>query len=317
VNPGNESFQAIRFAADDDLLLGETVLALGNPFGLGVSVSRGILSSKTRRPPVEDQPLEMEDWLQTDAAINPGNSGGPLVNLKGELIGLNVAIFREGQGIGFAVPVKRISEAISEIFTPEQIKSLWFGARFRSAPGGVMTASVEPESPAAKAGLREGDVIVLVNGRAPLGLMDLSREIVSTGDNRELRLEFLRGRERGRISVQLIPETQVFNAGLIRQKLGLTVQELPSEVAAQMRLGTREGLLITAVEKNSPGGRASLIRGDVLRAIDGRPVENVKAAAKMLYSRKAGEVVELSLFVSRTRSGFIAVYAAKAEVTLR
>src|ERR1019366_8688069 len=99
----DDKFQAIRFAADDDLLLGETVLALGNAFGLGVSVSRGILSSKTRRPPVASEVLEMEDWLQTDAAINPGNSGGPLVNLRGELIGLNVAMFREGHGIGFAI----------------------------------------------------------------------------------------------------------------------------------------------------------------------------------------------------------------------
>src|SRR5262245_4472278 len=80
ISEGNESFKAVKFAADDDLFLGETVIALGNPFGLGISVSRGILSSRSRRPPVEDVPLDLEDWLQTDAAINPGNSGGPLIN---------------------------------------------------------------------------------------------------------------------------------------------------------------------------------------------------------------------------------------------
>ena len=104
--PG-ERFKAIKFAADDDLLLGETVIALGNPFGLGGSVTRGILSSKNRRPSTGEEPLGMEDWLQTDAAINPGNSGGPLVNLRGELIGLNVAVYRDehagerGIGVGF------------------------------------------------------------------------------------------------------------------------------------------------------------------------------------------------------------------------
>src|SRR5882762_3948868 len=157
--PG-EKFKAIKFAKDDDLLLGETVLALGNPFGLGGSVSRGILSSKNRRPSLEDEPLNVADWLQTDAAINPGSSGGPLVNLRGELIGLNVAIYRQGHGIGFAIPIKLVTEAVSEIFIPEVTKSIWFGARIKSGPYPLAITEVESESPAAKAGLKKGDVIV-------------------------------------------------------------------------------------------------------------------------------------------------------------
>src|SRR6185369_10206701 len=116
--PG-EKFRAIRFAREDDLLLGETVLALGNPFGLGGSVTRGILSSKSRTVPKEGESLAIPNWLQTDAPINPGNSGGPLVNLRGELIGINVAIYREAQGISFAVPVKQVSAALAEIYSPE------------------------------------------------------------------------------------------------------------------------------------------------------------------------------------------------------
>src|ERR1041384_5418975 len=99
--PG-EKFSAIKFAREDDLLLGETVLALGNPYGLGGSVTRGILSSKSRVIPKEGMPLDIPNWLQTDAPINRGNSGGPLVNLRGELIGINVAILNQAQGIGFA-----------------------------------------------------------------------------------------------------------------------------------------------------------------------------------------------------------------------
>ena len=111
--PG-ERFKAIKFAHDDDLLLGETVLALGNPFGLGGSVTRGILSSKNRRPATGKEPLNIEDWLETDAAINPGNSGGPLVNLRGELIGLNVAVSQQeqGMGLGFSIPIKQVSAAL-------------------------------------------------------------------------------------------------------------------------------------------------------------------------------------------------------------
>src|SRR5262249_5766202 len=127
VTKPSQKFKAIKFAADDDLLLGETVLALGNPFGLGGSVTKGILSSKNRRPASGNEPLDVEDWLQTDAAINAGNSGGPLVNLRGELIGLNVAVTRQdqGMGLGFSIPVKQVSAAFARFFTPELTDALW------------------------------------------------------------------------------------------------------------------------------------------------------------------------------------------------
>src|SRR5688572_1577727 len=176
--PG-ERFVPIRFATDDDLYLGETVMALGNPFGLGGSVSRGILSSKTRRSTSQDGILDMEDWIQTDAAINPGNSGGPLVNLEGHLIGLNVAIFKEGQGIGFAIPVKRVTEALGEIFTPEVLRKLWFGAEFKQTTIGVSVAGVEPDSPAEKGGLKAGDIVLQVNSSVPKSVFALNREMIS------------------------------------------------------------------------------------------------------------------------------------------
>src|SRR6185295_17409532 len=169
--PG-ERFRAVKFTRDDDLLLGETVLALGNPFGLGGSVSRGILSSKNRRLPKEHEPLDYADWLQTDAAINPGNSGGPLINLRGELIGLNVAMYREGQGIGFAIPIKQVTEALSEIFIPEVINSLWFGAQIKAGQHALLVTAVESNSPAGKAGLTVGDQILQVDGKTPKGFVE-------------------------------------------------------------------------------------------------------------------------------------------------
>jgi serine protease Do len=317
VTRGDDKFHAIRFAADDDLLLGETVLALGNPFGLGVSVSRGILSSKTRRPPVEGEALEMEDWLQTDAAINPGNSGGPLVNLRGELIGLNVAMFREAQGIGFAIPVKRLSEAVSEISTPEAIKGLWLGSRFKMASSGVVAASIEPGSPADKAGLRSGDLILRVNGRAARTPVEVNREIIAVGETQEFQLQVQRKGEHRTLTLQLVPEKEVFNASLIRQKLGVTVQELSPDAAAELGLNSTEGLLIAGVEKNSPAARANLARGYVIRAINGVAPESIPAAAKMLYPRKPGERVELGLVVCSLQGRALYVHPAKAEVTIR
>ena len=317
ITHNDEKFQAIRFAADDDLLLAETVLALGNPFGLGVSVSRGILSSKTRRPPVENQSLDMEDWLQTDAAINPGNSGGALVNLRGELIGLNVAVFREGQGIGFAIPVKRLSEAVSRIFTPEEIKGLWLGARFRTGPRGVMAVAVDPGSPADKGGLRTGDVVQRVNEQAARTAIELNREILTAEDKRDVQLEVLRKGERRTVSIRLLPERQVFNAGLVRQKLGVHVQELTGDRAAELGLESGQGLLVTAVEKGSPAAQAGLGRGCIIQGIDGESAGTVLGAAKRLYARKAGQRVQLTILASRVRGSYLELYPAKVELAVR
>ena len=163
--PG-EKFHAIRLAREDDLLLGETVLALGNPYGLGGSVTRGILSSKSRRLPKEGEPLDIPNWLQTDAPINPGNSGGPLVNLRGELIGINVAVLNEDpsgngrpvQGIGFAIPIRLVEEALTD-FPREFVKSGWFGARVKVGlvPADVRRrAAGEPGGPGGIEGRRRG-----------------------------------------------------------------------------------------------------------------------------------------------------------------
>ncbi|MEK7686640.1 MAG: trypsin-like peptidase domain-containing protein [Verrucomicrobiota bacterium] len=295
--PG-EKFSAATFAADDDLLLGETVMALGNPFGLGGSVSRGILSSKPRRTSAGNKRLELEDWLQTDAAINPGNSGGPLINLRGEIIGLNVAIYREGQGIGFAIPAKRLSEALAEIFTPE-IKSLWFGARFHGKTNGIVVVSVEAGSPADKAGLQPDDAILRVNQRIPQNVFQLNRELITVGDSEDIPLAVQRGQERKNVTVRLIPEKEFFNAALIREKLGATLQELTAELAERMGLSSAAGLIIAGVDKNGPAEKAGLQRGLLIQAIDGQIPEDLTAAAKVLHGRKKGEKVQLSVLMPR------------------
>lgn len=296
--PG-EKFSPVRFAADDDLLLGETVIALGNPFGLGGSVSRGILSAKTRRAQAEEGLLDHEDWIQTDAAINPGNSGGALINLRGELIGLNVAIFKEGRGIGFAIPIKRVNEALSEIFTPEGAASLWFGARVQTGPAGLVVTAVERGSPADKAGLQRGDLVQRVNTRTPRTAFAFNRELLETGDRADVAITVQRGAERKNLVVRLVAETTFFNAELIRRKLGCTVQEVTPAIAMRAGLDSTEGLILTAVEPDSPAAEARLGRGMILLGVNGQAVNGITSTARFLNSLKRGASFKAMMLAGR------------------
>lgn len=312
----SEKFKAIRFAADDDLLLGETVIALGNPFGLGGSVSRGILSSKNRRPATGDEPLDIQDWLQTDAPINPGNSGGPLVNLKGELIGLNVAMVREAQGIGFAIPIKMVSEALAESYTPENVKSLWFGAHVKAGTLPLTIHSVQAGSPADKAGLKVGDVVQDVNGHVPHSFIEFNREVMNSAKE-EATVQIARGGSLEKIKVRMVPEKTFFNAKLIQQRLGVSVQELTKELAERMGLNNVDGLLIAGIDKGSPAEKEELQRGMLITGVDQLQPPDIVETAKHLYGKKAGEKVSVQVLVPRRRGNFITIQQGKAELTLR
>jgi serine protease Do len=311
-----EKFSAVKFAADDDLLLGETVLALGNPFGLGGSVSRGILSSKSRRPATENEPLDVMDWLQTDAAINPGNSGGPLINLRGELIGINVAIYREGQGIGFAIPVKRIAAAMSDIYSPEELDSLWFGARVRPGTSPLQVASVQMESPAGKAGLRAGDLILQVNGKPPRSFMEFIGQLRQIKDGEDLVLNIQRGDEKRKINFRLLPEKDFFNAELIRKKIGATLQEMTPELAEGLGLNWR-GLLVSGVDRGTAAADAELQRGMLITTIDGQAIRDVRTAAKRLYTKAKGDKVVMDVVMPRHRGAFLQYLQGRAELVIR
>jgi serine protease Do len=311
--PGDK-FVAAHFAADDDLLLGETVMALGNPFGLGGSVSRGILSSKNRRPPAENEPMDVTDWLQTDAAINPGNSGGPLIDLRGDVIGISVAVYREGQGIGFAVPIKRVSEAIGSLFTPEAVKELWFGARFQAGTNGFVVHEVEGGSPAEKAGLRVGDAVRRVNDRVPRNLIELTQAIVGAGGAHEVTLQIQRGSDQRQLAVRLVPESTVFNADLIRQKTGLTLQAITAPLAQRLRLPSTEGFVVSDVDEGSPAARAGLEPGVVIQGFAGRPLTDLRDLARSLYPRKRGDKITLDVMIKRQRGAFIEYRTGQLEV---
>ena len=150
----------VEIASDREVLLGETVIAVGNPFGLEHTVTKGIISAKNRKYTAGD--LTFDDILQTDAAINPGNSGGPLINLRGQIVGINMAILTQAQGIGFAIPAKRVANLVATWFSPEKRARLWLGLRFASEDGKIAVADVQENSPAAKAGVLPHDQVLAV-----------------------------------------------------------------------------------------------------------------------------------------------------------
>ncbi len=313
--PG-QKFVAARFAHDDDLLLGETVLALGNPFGLGGSVSRGILSSKSRRPTQSDEALNIQDWLQTDAAVNPGNSGGPLINLRGEVIGINVAVLKGGQGISFAIPIKAVAEAVSEIFTPE-LDGLWFGARMNAGVRPLQVQSVEKDSPAARAGLRVGDVILAVEETVPRTFIEMNRLLLAAGEGKDIALRIKRDGQTKEVSVRQIREDSFFNVELIQKRLGASLQQLTPKLAESLGLGATSGLIVAGVEKDSPAAEAKLDRRFIIQAIDRQPTPTIVAAARVLHARARGEKVALSLVVEQVEGRFIHSFIATTEAVLR
>jgi S1-C subfamily serine protease len=318
--PG-EKFKAIHLAREDDLLLGETVLALGNPFGLGGSVSRGILSSKSRNVPKEGEPLDIPNWLQTDAPINLGNSGGPLVNLRGELIGINVAVLNEvmgqrAQGIGFAIPIRRVLEALSDIFPTEFVKTYWFGARVKVGTTPLVISSVQPQSPAGKAGVKAGDAILEVNGKAPKSFIDFT-DLLAAGAGSDVTLVIQRGAARKDVAVRLVPEKTVFNGGMIRDKLGLNLEALTPQLAARYGVGAADAFVIAGAQEDSPAAAAGLQRGILVTAIDGQLPADLCAAAKLLYAKKKGDRVQLEIAVPQRVGNFNVLRQGVAELAAR
>ncbi len=309
--PAGKHFRTVKLAKPDDLLLGETVLALGNPFGLGGSVSRGILSSKSRRPEVPSanttaggSRLDIPDWLQTDASINPGNSGGPLVNLRGELIGISVAVLRPdagAQGIGFAIPVKRITEAMAETLSGDSIEGLWFGARLKPELNRLTVTSLQPGSPAEKSGLLPGDIIVQVDGKAAGSLIEFNRTLVLAGPDRAVKLQVRRDGTNRSISLQLRDEAELFNAALIQAKTGLALKPV------------RGGFSISGVEPNSPAAKIRLRAGMYVVGYEGIVADDLVALAKAAYEKRPGESLKLNLIY---REGYNQ-YQGEVDVPVR
>lgn len=315
---GDKPFQPVALAPDDDLLLGETVIAVGNPFGLGGSVSRGILSSKNRRPNPDGEKLDYQDWLQTDADINPGNSGGPLINLRGELIGINVAIFspEQGKGTGFAIPVRQVTDALSDFFTLEWSARLWLGVRLRAGAGTLTVREVQEGSPAHRAGMRAGQHILEVNRTPVRGLAEFN-QLVGTSPQQRAAITIKENSTTRVINVDLVP-LPALNKELVERRLGLITTALTEAQAGSFQLNPTDGWMITDVEKNGPADKVQLEAGMVLTAIDGVAVKDLVNLSKVLTTKKRGESVQVTVkLVTRYGGRFVRLMNVPVEVVLR
>lgn len=289
--PQGKEFQAIKFANDDDLLLGESVIALGNPYGLGGSVTRGILSAKNRRPDSGNSQLEVPDWLQTDADVNPGNSGGPLINLRGDMIGINARVLREGMGVGFAIPIKQINAVMSDFFTPESLTQCWFGARVGPFNGPLTVTRIQNRSPADAAGLAVGQRILRVNGMQPRSLVDFHRLAISSKDL-VARIEVEAGGSRKLVNVQLVPFQD-----LLKKRLGLGLRHLLDQEAARLNILTSEAMIIDQVENEGPAADENLRPGFLVTAFDDRKTTSLLHAAEILSVKLPGDRVKISFAI--------------------
>lgn len=208
----SRTFESISLGDSDDLRVGEMVLAVGNPLGLRHSVTSGLVSAKERLFPREGN--QLLDFIQTDSAINPGNSGGPLINLYGEVVGINTAIISKAQNIGFSVPINTIKE-IMPLLVLGNMERGWFGASVEplklekavelgySEVGGVLIKEVETQSPAERAGLLAGDAIIKLNGEKLNGFFHFRRKLLGLGPGKEIQVTVLREEKMIEISGKL------------------------------------------------------------------------------------------------------------------
>lgn len=279
--------------------VGDIVLAVGDPFGIGETVTMGIVSATGRRDLRLEGPEGYEDFIQTDASINPGNSGGALVNTRGELIGINTAIISNGgggnQGIGFAVPVNMARTVMEQILKSGKVTRGFLGVSIQEvtpdlakafnlpSAEGALVGDVSPDSPGAKAGLQKGDVITALNGQKVSDYHDLRLRISQTAPGTSVKMDVYRNGQKQQMTAALgaFPEkaqaAENTPQGEAPALEGVQVENLTSEVAQQLNLPpTTRGVVITRVDPDSTAAETGLERGDVVQEVNRKAVNNVE-----------------------------------------
>jgi serine protease Do len=286
----------------DELEVGEWVLAIGNPFGLEHSVTAGIVSAKGRN--IGAGPYD--NFIQTDASINPGNSGGPLINLRGEVVGINTAIFSRGGGnigIGFAIPINLVKELLPQLKSKGKVTRGWLGVVIqRVTPTiaeslgmdqarGALVANVTSNGPAEGAGVQIGDVIIEFGGQRVKESNDLPIIVARTTVGKKVSVVVLRDGKEVKLSVTIgeLKEEEVLASAKGKGELGLTVQRVTPQIADSLGLDRAEGVVITMVEPGSPAEEAGLRRRDVILEIDRKSIRKLSDYQKAITKIKKGK----------------------------
>ncbi len=295
-----ERLPAAEMGNSEDLMIGEDVIAIGNPFGFSHTVTTGVISAINRSIRTED--TVYHDFIQTDASINPGNSGGPLLNINGELIGINTAIYAKAQGIGFAIPINKARRIVEELIQYGEVSESWVGitvqpldprlAGYLNLQGqsGVMVRSVDPGSPAHNAGIAEGDVIVAADRQDIRSTGDFYAVMkgISPGDTLTLTMVRKGKTWKASLKASVFPAQQA--AGLGYERLGVKVENLSG-----VRQRGAEGVIISEVRRDSYLARIGVRPGDIIRQMDEMPVRNTAEFEKAVlkYRNKSSVVILL------------------------
>ncbi len=307
----------------DALKVGEWVIAIGNPFGLSHTVTAGIVSAKGRV--IGAGPYD--DFIQTDASINPGNSGGPLFNIKGEVVGINTAIIPFGQGIGFAIPINTAKPLIPQLEAHGEVTRGYLGVSIQSITPelartlkldkttGALVGDVVSGSPAEKAGIRRGDVIIAFNNEPVEGARDLPRMVAKAPVGEDVTVTVLRDGVERRLPVtvgKLSSETAKAEESSQpdQGKWGLLLQDVTPGMAGSLGLADNEGVMVVGVLPRSPADLAGIHRGDVILEVNRQPANSVKEVKELIA--KADDEETLLLLVKRDRGSFFVALEKKA-----
>ena len=317
---------SIQWGDSDKLQVGEFVLAFGNPYSLGHTVTMGIVSAMGR---ANVGIADYEDFIQTDAAINPGNSGGPLVNIKGELVGINTAIFsRTGgfQGIGFAVPSNMAKSVMTQLISEGKVTRGWLGVTIQNLTpelakefgldktAGALVTDVFRGSPAEKAELKRGDVILEVNGKETMNVESLRNTVAQSKVGSTITMKVLRDKKTRSVTANITefpqdlaraePEEPADDQMLRENMLaGFSVMDLTSDVLKQLGLSRNEnGVIIVKVDPYSAAEAAGLKKGDIIQEMNKKKVRSLSDFNKMLPDVRDGDTV--LLFVNRSGNKF-------------
>ncbi len=281
-----------KLGNSDKLRVGQLVIAIGNPLGLERTVTVGVISALRRSIGV----TQYENFIQTDAAINPGNSGGPLVNTDGEVIGINTAIIANAQGLGFAIPINLAKWVMDQILEHGRVIRGWLGVIIQNiTPGiaeavgvkeGVIIAQVVPGSPADKAGLKVGDIIVEYNGEKLKDARDLQFKVMKTKPGTKVELKVIRKGKEKVVSVIIgeLPESGATEGKFTPENLGLIIRELsPDE---RRYYGVSHGVIVEEVLPNSVADYAGLRPGDIILEVQYKPVKSVREFYRIIEESK-------------------------------
>lgn len=307
-----EPLPHIEMGRSDDLMIGETVLAIGNPYGLQHTVTTGIISALNRTIRAREN-LVYQDFIQVDASINPGNSGGPLLNINGELIGINAAIYQKAEGIGFAIPIEKAQRIVNDLIQYGKVRHGWVGilvqdiddslsSFYRLDQPGILVTKVFKGSPAATAGIQQGDIILTLDNHSFTGKSDYLQRIATYAVDNAIEFGFLRDgvRKIAKVTISSVPPQHM--AEFTRNWLGLGVRQITPDLAKRYKLVTGKGVLVVDVDPRGASGRIGISPGDIVRQVNQSAVNSEEDFNKIIFEAATRSTV--LLLIQRGRHGY-------------